>query len=506
MKNTRAFLESIIDKLFVIAGVLFVLIPTSPINSPYADRDSGVFLYIGWRILNGELPYVNVWDQKPPLIHYINALGLAIGNNSRWGVWVIQLISLLLAAFLAYKLIFQLFGRFPALLSTYLWLIALVFLVHQGNYTTEYTLPMQFGALLLFLSTLKQKNNTLRYIIIGVLGGLAFLTKQTAIGVWIAIILYLVYTGIKTKTIETCLKDIFYIICGAFLVLSICIVYFLINGAIKPLWDYAFFYNFYYVSGRVSGPLERLQNFFTFTHISITEIFTFAALGMFLLIINFNKQMFNEYRKAFLVVILINLILELIFINMPGIAYSHYFMTLLPAMAILSAVTFYFINSQIEWKDFSKFQRYGIIIFLILLLGLANLSKYWKNVLTLNNRTFEPAINYTLQNTTENDHILVWGEMEPMVNFHSQRRSPSKFAFIFPLYIEQWVTEEIILGFLDELIENEPKLIFDTQRVDYPIFHFSMQSEQINEKLELIRSNYQLIGELNSWNVYKLVQ
>jgi 4-amino-4-deoxy-L-arabinose transferase-like glycosyltransferase len=506
IKNIRTFLDLIFDKLMVLAGVLLVMIPTSPINSPYAERDSGVFLYTGWRILNGELPYVDVWDQKPPVIYYINALGLAIGNNSRWGVWVIQFISLLLAAFLAYKLIETLFGYFPAMMSTYLWLISLVFLVHQGNYTTEYTLPMQFATLLIFLSTRNHNNKFLRYFFIGVLGGIAFLTKQTAIGLWITIVIILIYTGFKTKSLRKNFQYIVYLFCGVSLVIFICCFYFYLKGALKPLWEYAFFYNYFYVTGKVSGLVERLQNFFTFAHITITEIFAFSALGIFLFIAYTNKRKFNQTTKAFLLFTIVNLIIELILINVPGRTFSHYFMTVLPAMTILSAVLFYVIDSWVKTMNYTNYQRNGLILFAVFLLGLGNLSKYWKNVLALQDRTLEPAIVYTLQNSTENDYIFVWGDMEPMVNFHSQRKSPSRFAFIYPLYIERWVTEEIIVGFLDDLIENKPVIIFDTQRIDYPVFQFSMSSDQINNKLNLIRSNYELVGEVNQWNVYKLVQ
>ena len=36
--------------------------------------DQGLYAYVGERILQGELPYVDAWDQKPPAIHYTYAL------------------------------------------------------------------------------------------------------------------------------------------------------------------------------------------------------------------------------------------------------------------------------------------------------------------------------------------------------------------------------------------------------------------------------------------------
>ena len=94
MKALRKIIDRSWEKLLVFSGALCVLLPVSPLNMKFSYSDSGVFLYTGWRILNGELPYRDVWDHKPPIIFYINALGLAIANNSRWGVWLIELHAL----------------------------------------------------------------------------------------------------------------------------------------------------------------------------------------------------------------------------------------------------------------------------------------------------------------------------------------------------------------------------------------------------------------------------
>ena len=56
---------------FLVAGVL---ITTSPICQAVPGKDSGVFLYIGDRILNGEIPYRDVWDHKPPAIYYFDLI------------------------------------------------------------------------------------------------------------------------------------------------------------------------------------------------------------------------------------------------------------------------------------------------------------------------------------------------------------------------------------------------------------------------------------------------
>jgi hypothetical protein len=48
-----------------------------------AGADQGLYAYVGQRILAGELPYRDAWDQKPPAIHYTYAAGGGWVTRSR---------------------------------------------------------------------------------------------------------------------------------------------------------------------------------------------------------------------------------------------------------------------------------------------------------------------------------------------------------------------------------------------------------------------------------------
>ena len=80
----------IIFKVFIVLLIFAILLPESPLFKPYLERDSGVFHYIGWLITQGKIPYRDVWDHKPPVIFFINALGLLLAGGSRWGVWGLE--------------------------------------------------------------------------------------------------------------------------------------------------------------------------------------------------------------------------------------------------------------------------------------------------------------------------------------------------------------------------------------------------------------------------------
>ena len=104
-----AYINKHFEKILILLIALYGLIPISPLFISTIRRDSGVVQYIGWRILNGEVPYRDIWDHKPPIIFFLNALGLWLGNLSPWGIWIIEFLSLAIALFLCYKITSRIF-------------------------------------------------------------------------------------------------------------------------------------------------------------------------------------------------------------------------------------------------------------------------------------------------------------------------------------------------------------------------------------------------------------
>src|SRR3990172_4647052 len=91
----------------------------------YPGRDGGIFLYIGSLILKGRVPYRDVWENKGPLVFYLNALGLWLANNSRWGVWGVELVFLVAGSWFGYVALRRLLGTLPALLGAFVWISAI---------------------------------------------------------------------------------------------------------------------------------------------------------------------------------------------------------------------------------------------------------------------------------------------------------------------------------------------------------------------------------------------
>ena len=70
------------------------------------------------------------------------------------------------------------------------------------------------------------------------------------------------------------------------------------------------------------------------------------------------------------------------------------------------------------------------------------------------------AAAYVAANTGEGDYVLVWGA-ESALNFMTQRPSPSRYSYQYPLFTPGYATDEMARGFLNDLRQHPPALIVD---------------------------------------------
>lgn len=498
--------DQIWEKSLILFSCLCVLLPTSPLNMVLTHRDSGVFLYIGWRILNGELPYRDVWDHKPPVIFYLNALGLAITNQSRWGVWLIELTSLFLAVALAFHLLKKAFGIFPAIYSLLLGLLTLTFIIQGGNLTTEYTLSLQFFALWLAYDIERLDLQLHRWFLIGVTGAFAFFTKQTAIGIWLAIILCLTFIRLKQDQAVRWVKEILALFWGALTITIFIVVVFGIQGTLLEFWDAAFKYNFAY-SSAVTNFANRLSPILIGIE-SLTKVglFQFSMIGYVIgIILLIFRTGFVDMKKSLLLIGVINLPIELVLVSISAKTFPHYYMCMLPSLCIFSGIAFWTLLSWVASlnlpdvaKSFFKLSVIGIFLW-------ASFSSYRNQVVAYAEVKDTAVINYVKSHVAPDDYVLLWGA-ESSVNFFARRESPSRFIYQYPLYTRGYVDEQMVLEFLEDIIQNQPYLIIDTKNPQTPMYEFSIHTETIQQKIIYLKSQYQVVENLEDWTIYQRIQ
>jgi hypothetical protein len=145
------------------------------------NADAGVFLTLGHGLTRGELPYVDLWDHKPPLIYVIHAIGVGLPGDAWLGVWTLSVLALVATAWL----LFPLAGLWPTVLAI---TISASFPAAQGGGMTE-TFAALFGLAAFVLA------HRDRPFAAGLLGAAAVLTSLQLVAVLPAL---LVLTSVRT--------------------------------------------------------------------------------------------------------------------------------------------------------------------------------------------------------------------------------------------------------------------------------------------------------------------
>ena len=240
-------------------GLILVVLVGLAIKEPELllpiGPDQGTYAYVAERILDGQLPYVDAWDNKPPGTYYLHAavLGL-VPRGDRWAGTCIQgttqpcgyvalqvadVIWTLLTA-LAVLALARAFGFSPlgALASALLFVVfANVSQLSKEGSTPEKELLLPM--VLSYLCVVKARGRPGLLVLGGALAGGAFLFKQTAISIPIALGAFWLSERPRWFGPRAWLPFALGYVVPLLLVGG----YFAARGGLDELWDAAFGYN-----------------------------------------------------------------------------------------------------------------------------------------------------------------------------------------------------------------------------------------------------------------------
>ena len=115
--------------------------------------DDQMFGYFGWRIADGATVYVDVWDNKPPGIYWINAVGMLVGGGSYFGVIAMCVVALVAAHTCFFCIGASLYYRGAATFATVLLCFYLTHGYYTGgtNRTETFLVACELGAVLFYM-------------------------------------------------------------------------------------------------------------------------------------------------------------------------------------------------------------------------------------------------------------------------------------------------------------------------------------------------------------------
>jgi hypothetical protein len=231
------------------AGVFLLLLSKNSPLYPMNDWvDVQCFFTVGKGILNGIVPYRDLYEQKGPVLYFLFALAALIDSHSFIGVYLLETAAV--GAFLYFSL--ELLRTF---LGCSLWHYAALPVLavgvcvsnaytHGGSVETL-TLWVLAYALLAVLRAVR-KDRLLRWqesFLIGVGAAWALYIKFTMVGFHLGLCLFVAiwYLGFEKKPVEL-LKTIGHFLGGMAAVTAQVLAYFACHGAVEDFFT-AYFYN-----------------------------------------------------------------------------------------------------------------------------------------------------------------------------------------------------------------------------------------------------------------------
>jgi len=408
------------------------------------ERDEGMFGYIGQLINDGGMPYRDAIDHKPPLVYFIYAFALRLVPPTAPRIHLF----LQLYNFITLMALFFFAKTYARSTAAGLW-TAFCFGVFSSSpfiqgYTasTEMFMLLPVSLSLLFAVQAAGSGRTVLYVLSGISGAVACMTKHTGVFIEFFIVLYMTAAVVRApgslyirlKSLGRCLLLWLLGFAGVLLVIA---GFFYYRGVLQECIYWGFTFNVYYGTGETL--FENLPRFLRVIGSLAAGNPALIGTGVLFGVICLVKR---DHRGAFLLGFLACSVLA----ALPGFAYKHYFAQLVPAVALAGGSGF---SAFVDAFPDIKKRIVAVAVCAAAVAGIpwAVHSDYYffSSPAELSRKYFGPnpfpeavdAARFIAGRTDVQDTIFIFGS-EAEILFYAQRKSATPFVLLYPLTRERY--------------------------------------------------------------------
>lgn len=306
------------------AFVVITLVSKSSFLYPFNDWvDAQWYMSMGHGIVDGKVPYRDLFEQKGVLIYMLFAFAYLIGGTSFIGVWLLEIVFAAAFLFLSYRIGRLYFTRKVCLLlivpESLLTYGAAAFAL-GGGAVEEYCLPLLSYGLLVFLRCAREARGPRRTetVLLGVFAACIFWIKYTILVFYAVLVVFFFVDRLMRKDGKGAAVLVCLFLAGLAAASLPWLAYFAVNGALDDLWQVYILDNFLYASAGGVNVLPRmlermLENFFL-------SVLFLAALAAFM----FCSEVAPRYRVG----ILLAAVLLFVAQGVIGKQYVYYYLVL----------------------------------------------------------------------------------------------------------------------------------------------------------------------------------
>ena len=316
-------------------------------GDPVADFDEQLYSLLGSRLLEGQLPYVELWDRKPFGLFALYALAHALGGPGPLAYQAMAALFVTAGAWLIHALARPVAGRATACGAALIYpLLAYAYGAYSGQ-SEVFFIPLVLGALLLVRDMAKGDGER-RAAAAMLLGGLALQIKYTVAPQCLFIGCLALWRFRTESPPRLALRAAVYALLGLLPTLAVAGLY-----AAAGEFDAFFYANFVSIFERLPAPGGRLDPRFVEP---LAPLLLLAAGGLYAAL----RLRPPADRRSYLLFAGYNAsVLAGIFL--PGTVYIYYFVAFVPC-AVLLALPLLDVAGPLRWAPLALVGAGGLVL------------------------------------------------------------------------------------------------------------------------------------------------
>jgi hypothetical protein len=431
------------------------------------ERDEGEFAYIGQLLLKGTPPFTDAYTMKLPGVSFAYALFMLLFGQSAAAIRIGLLIVNGICIFQVYLLARRLFGRSAALLScaSYAALSLSESVLGIFAHATHFVVLFALAGLLLIMRAFDKGSISLLSLS-GLCLGLAFTMKQHAALFIVYAFLFLAWRNWKTSAFsrKRFLTGNLLLLSGVTLPYALLALWTAQAGTFDAFW----FWTVRYAREYATGPTLR-QGIAELT--ASARVIVSAQPLLWLLAISGGVLLCTKYHRCTDRPFVFGFLLFSFLAVCPGLAFrEHYFVMLLPAVAILTGAGL----TSASFVPAAPSRLICRCFIPIVLLAAATCYGFYQERHYLfidtprqvSRQTYganpfpeAPEIaRYLKEHSAPGDRIAILGS-EPEILFYADRLSATGYIYMYGLMENQPYAEQMQLQMIREIEAARPKYL-----------------------------------------------
>ncbi|MEZ4909903.1 MAG: glycosyltransferase family 39 protein [Saprospiraceae bacterium] len=467
--STSNITSSKIDakKFFILAliGIIIISLFRFRLIGIPLERDEGEFAYMGKLLLEGFLPYEHAYNMKLPGTNLMYAGLMAIFGTSFKGIHLGLIFINALTMLLLYYGIKKLFNPQVAVMAAWIYgLMAMSerFLGFAAHATHFIAFWVSLG--ILWYAVFRERRQWFWALLSGFAFGMGFLMKQHAI-FWLVFggLLFL-FEAIKkdnTSSVTQKLAELASFVFGGILPYMVLFLVMYNSSVFDRFWFWTVEYAQSYTTTVMSW--SDAQTLFWGSFKGMWKSFPLVWILLFGAIISVWKLQLTLAQKIFLYLAVVFGFLTVV----PGFYFrQHYFISFLPAVAIMVGVVIYYGLSHLWPKRVNLIS--AVCIAIITFWAWSGSSNYYFSKTTkqltsqfYGGNPFAESVEigkYLKKHTNASDKIAVLGS-EPELYLYSNRMSATGHLYMYGLMEPHPKNVEMQQEVIQEISKNNPEYI-----------------------------------------------